>query len=215
MATNTTVAPEEARKAAMALRKFWQAGKRSLGRLRRLQKTPNAYCYGNKQEFLKREGIKEGYNHDTMKKAWRIAQEYEEDDIEQLCALIELRSARFGPTHLLRLLTVKDRRRRDALARNAIKGSWGVAQLEVAILRLHQRRPEVGRKPRVPDDPVQLVLILEGLCLKWIRWCQAAHPMLSENLRDLVDKATKAVAAVKEAAAAKPPKPTTRKRRKT
>src|ERR1019366_7546619 len=105
MATNTTVAPEEAHEAAMALRKFWQAGKRSLGRLRRLQKTPSAYCYGNRQEFLKREGIKEGYNHDTMKKAWRIAQEYHEDAIEQLCAFVERRSARFGPTHLLRLLT--------------------------------------------------------------------------------------------------------------
>jgi hypothetical protein len=206
MATNTTFAAKEAHEAAMALRKFWKAGKRSLGR--RIQKEKlNTYCYGGKQDFLKREAVKEGYNYDTMKKAWRIALEYEEDDVEKLCDFVEQRTARFGPTHLLRLLTVKDRRRRDALARKAVEGCWGVTQLETAILRLHERRPDVGRKPRVPDDPAQIRLVLEGLCLKWRRWCVAAQPRLPEELCELVKKATRAVAAVKEAAEVKRGKP--------
>ena len=112
-----------------------------------------------------------------------------------------------GPTHLLHLLTVKDRRRRDILARKAVEGRWGVTQLETAILRLHERRPEVGRKPRVPDDPAQIRLVLEGLCLKWRRWCEAAQPRLPEEMRELVKKATRAIAAVKEAVVAKRGKP--------
>ena len=131
-----------------------------------------------------------------------------------MCALVRRRAVHFGPTHLLRFLTVKDRRRRYVVARKAVEGRWGVTQLETAISRLHKRRPEVGRKPRVPDDPGQLRLVLEGLCLKWGRWCQTAQPVLPEELRDLVDKATKAVAAANEVAAAKPAKPTAGKRRK-
>jgi predicted nuclease of restriction endonuclease-like (RecB) superfamily len=215
MATNTSFAPKEARKAAKALRKFWQSGTRSLDRLRRLQKQkPNPYCYGNKQDFLKREAVKEGYNYDTMKKAWRIALEYKENDVEKLCDYVQQSDARFGPTHLLRLLTVKNRQWRDILAEKAIKGRWGVTQLETAILRLHERRPEVGRKPRVPEDRAQIRLVLEGLCLKWRRWCEAAQPRLSKELREVVKKATQAVAAVKEAAAAKRGKPSAGKQRK-
>jgi hypothetical protein len=58
----------------------------------------------------------------------------------------------------------------------------------------------------VPDDLAQIRLVLEGLCLKWRRWCEAAQPRLPEEMRKLVKKATRAVAAVKEAAAAKPGK---------
>ena len=197
MTRKTAFTPEATRKAAEALRNFWRAGDDSLRDLDALQrKRPAAYGYGTKQNVLRAAAAKAGYNPDTMKKAWRAAREYTEADIDRLCRLVERHAARFGPSHLIRLMTVKDRARRAALTEAAIEGRWGVTELMTALLRRRRRRPDVGKRPRLPADPAGRLVALEGLCLRWTRWCEAALPGLRGDLRAAVRRATRAVGAV-------------------
>jgi hypothetical protein len=125
--------------AVAALRSFWETGRSSWGRVQqtadaasgsRQQKTRRrpkqaGYVHGNKTEVLRRAAADEGLNHDTLQKAWRAARLYTREQIEELCRLIERHAARFGPTHLSRVMAVKDARKRDALTRRAIRGRWG------------------------------------------------------------------------------------------
>ena len=196
--------PEEARAAARALRKFWKAGRRSLGRLRKLRRQdPDAYRYGTKQQVLETEAAQEGTNADTMKKAWRVAQEYDRAQIEALCALVEEKVSRFSASHLVLLLAVAGRRRRDALTRRAIREGWGVNAVKRAVQAARgQRRPHVGRRPALPAGAAERLAALDALCVKWIRWCAEALPGLPPELQEHLQKATQAVHRVQKAAAA-------------
>jgi hypothetical protein len=200
MAGSNDVTPDEARRAAGSLRAFWKAGQKSLARLAKLRKkNPDAYRRGAKKAAQEAEAKKCGLNPDTLLKAWRVAEEYEEADIEALCELVEKHAARFGRTHLLRLLAVGDRARRDALAKEAVEGRWGLTRLEAAILGRRERKLGVGRKPRVAEDEGERLAVLEGLCLRWTRWCAGAAPKVPKDLAPLLGKATVAVAELEAA----------------
>jgi hypothetical protein len=64
-----------------------------------------------------------------------------------------------------------------------------------------RRRPHVGRKPRVPDDPVERLVLFDALAEKWLRLSTDARLDGTGELWRLVDKASKAVKRVREAIA--------------
>ena len=108
--------------------------------------------------------------------------------------------ARFGATHLIRLLAVKDRKKRDAMTRSAIRGRWGVTRLERAIQAVKGRREHVGKRPHIPDVSRELLTAVVALCDKWGRFCAGAGTRLSDDILAAVERATKAVEKVKQAA---------------
>jgi hypothetical protein len=203
----------EARDAAAALLRFWEAGRGSWGRVdpdkpavrRKTDATAESdYKYGNKLDLLQAEADRLGMNPDTLKKAWKVGREYTREQIELFGGLVVKHRARFGPTHLTRLLAVSHRKGRDALARAAIRERWGVSRLERAIQAgKGGRRPRVGKKPAIPDTEPELLVALTLLCDKWGRWVAAAGAQIPDDLRGVVDRATAAVAKVRNAVAAK------------
>jgi hypothetical protein len=203
--------------AVAALRSFWETGRDSWDKVRATaapdgatgrgkkngrRRKPTGYVHGNKTEVLKLAAADEGLNYDTLAKAWRAARLYTREQIDELCRLVEEHQARFGPTHLTRVMAVKDPKKRDALTRKAIRGRWGVTRLERAVQALNGRREHVGKRPQLPDGRPELLNALIALCEKWQRFGAEAGPRLSDNLKVAVGLASKAVKRVKTVAAA-------------
>ncbi|MFM8271908.1 MAG: hypothetical protein ACKODX_06180 [Gemmata sp.] len=215
MPTKKPVAPEQVEAAINALRTFWQTGRESWERVRatippaasterskknKKKRKPDGYAHGSKLDTLHREAADIGISYDTLKKGWKAAQEYTEQQIGELCDMVAEHRARFGATHLIRLLAVKDRKRRDAMTRSAIRGRWGVTRLERAIQAINGRRGHVGKRPHIPDGNRELLNAVVALCEKWQRFCSEAKARLSDDMLAVVERATKAVAKVKQAA---------------
>lgn len=225
MAKQKPVTGTDAEDAAAALLRFWTAGRGSWGRIapnktdKRRKAGPTAepgYKYGNKLDLLHAEADRLGMNYDTLAKAWKVAREYTSEQIEALGELVVEHGARFGPTHLTRLLAVADRKRRDALTNAAIRGRWGVTRLERAIQAVNGRREHVGKRPSIPDGDRELLNAVVALCEKWVRFCAGAQERFSDEMNPAVERATKAVQAVKRAADAElaPPVTTTGRKRR-
>jgi hypothetical protein len=141
-------------------------------------------------------------NTDTLGKMRRVAAEYTAEQIADLAARVRANRSRFSTSHLLRLLVITDRKQRDAIASRAVRGSWTLSTLERhAQVARKGRRLGAGRKPFVPADPEQRLVVLEGLALKWLRWTALAADGLPRDLGRLVREADAAVGAVKAALA--------------
>ena len=130
-----------------------------------------------------------------------MGQLYTEAQIVELCTLIEKHESLFGPSHLSRALAVGDAKKRAAMVKRAIRGRWGVAKLARAAQAAGGRRGGVGKRPTVPQEPVELLHALAALCEKWTRFCAAAQGALPDELKDAVGRASRAVLKVREAAA--------------
>ncbi|MBA4190267.1 MAG: hypothetical protein C0467_19960 [Planctomycetaceae bacterium] len=158
---------------------------------------------GNELARLKRRQSEEkaslalGLNLDTLGKLRRIAADYDRKKIETMANKIRRHRSRFSTSHLIRSLAVADRKTRDSLLAQAIRESWTLSTLErhVQVAR-GARRVGAGRKPFVPPDKEQCLVVLEGLCLRWLRWTEDAATELPSGVRNLVRDADIAVAAV-------------------
>lgn len=193
-------APADSQRAAASLLAFWAAGRRSRARVRRAAKRNESYnAFGAKAGVLSAEASAEGMPADTMKKAWRVAGEYTEEQIRGWCALVRAKRSRFGPTHLIRLLAVRSRAARDRLTRAAIQEGWSTAELQRAIQATNGRRAGVGNRPRLPTTRRRLIASLLALTEKWERWCEAAagKPALAD-VADVLDESLVAVREVKK-----------------
>jgi hypothetical protein len=211
MAKNDPAPQHVADAAAEALRAFWNLGRSSWAEVEALPRKPagrgqrgrkpSGYVHGNKVEVLKAAATKVGVNFDTLAKAWKAADLYDGEEIEELCGLVRKHRARFGPTHLIRALAVRERGKRDRLIRRAIRGRWGVTRLEREIQVINNGpRRHAGRQPDIPDDGPALLASLIALCAKWERFHAEAAESLPAGLAGVVERATRAVLRLRQAA---------------
>jgi hypothetical protein len=204
---STRVSPEQADRNAAQITLLWAWGRDSL---RRCQRDSLVYGKATKLQRLELARLKErqqveieplalGLNFDTLLKLRRIATDYDENQIEHLARQVRLHKSRFSTSHLIRALAVADRKARDALVARAVRESCTLSVFErrVQVAR-GARRAGAGRKPFVPADRDQCLVLLEGLCLRWLRWTGAAASELPGNVRMLVRSADAAVAAVQK-----------------
>ncbi len=201
MPEEADILPEDADRAATALMDFYRKGRASLRRLDALgRRDPAALRYGRKQETLEAEARHAGLNRDLMQKAWRLAEAYTEEDIQAICQKVRERPARFGYSHLVKLLGVSDRGLRQELLDQAIEEQWSVGDLQRSIQARRDRRPHVGKKPREPKDVLEALLALQGLCMKFNRWCDVALGKLPAKVQQATRKADQAVREAGQAA---------------
>jgi hypothetical protein len=194
MAEKPDISREEGARAAEALLDFYKKGRASLRRLESLRRRDAAALrHGRKQETLEAEARHAGLNHDLMKKAWRLAQQYTEEEIEAICRKVRERPARFGYSHLVKVLGITDHGLRRQLTNEAIDGQWSVGDLQRAIQANKERRPHVGKKPRTPESVMEALLVLQTLCLKFNRWCDVALGKLPRKVQQATREADGAV----------------------
>ena len=214
MPPNKPATPGQVAKAAADLRAFWEVGRASWAAVHGAAASPESgptasgvdggrkgYVHGNKLAALKASAAEYGLNYDTLGKAWRADRLYTEAQIAELCALVVRHNARFGPSHLSRALAIGDAKARAAMIKKAIRERWGVAKLARAAQAAGGRRGHVGKRPTVPQEPVELLHALAALCEKWGRFYAAARGALPDELKDAVGRASRAVLKVRTAAA--------------
>jgi hypothetical protein len=206
--TTSQVSEDQAGRNADALLTLRAGGQDSLDHC-----PPDTLTYGQSATQLNAElarltaaagrlGVGVRLNVDTLGKMRRVAQEYTPEQVADLAARVRMHRSRFSTSHLIRLLALGDRKRRDALEENAVRGSWPLSLLErhVQIAR-RARRAGAGRNPQVPAGGKHRLVVLEGLCLKWVRWTGRAAARLPPDVRTLVEAADAAVGAVQDALA--------------
>jgi hypothetical protein len=194
MTQKPSVSSQEGEEAASALLSFWKKGRASRKRLEKLRSAdPDAVAYGKKLDLLKQEAERADLNPDLMQKAWRLAEQYEKAEIQAICKKIKEKPARFGYSHMVKLLALEDRQIRQELLDKAIDEQWSVTELQRAVQARKGRRPDVGKKPTIPDDPLDVLLALQGLCIKFNRWCDEALDTLSGKVKKLTREANDAV----------------------
>lgn len=193
------VSPHPVSDVIRSILEFWRKGKECLDRtpLRRLDK-PETAELPRKWPTLWAEAERTGTNAEFLAKARQAAEEYTKAEIEHLCKRIEKHRCRFGPSHVRRLLAVKDRELRAFLTTQALAHRWSVKELAQVIKAQRDRRPSVGRRPQVADDPAMVLVRLEDLCLSWTRWTQKAEARLPRRLRGPVALADSHVREVRE-----------------
>jgi uncharacterized protein (DUF433 family) len=187
---------------------FWKIGKNSRKELMIAKsggkkgegETETRYVHGSKQTVKEELAAKYRLNHDMLGKAWRIAEQYTEDQIRHWDELVKKCDASFWSCHLKDLLVVTDRKKRDRLMEKAIRKNWSTKQLYLTIQAKFGRRAHVGRKPKVPENPQELMTKLRMLCDKWINFCKLAEAECQGKLAASVKNATASIHEVKELA---------------
>jgi hypothetical protein len=127
-----------------------------------------------------------GTNEDKVRKARTFADPragFTAAELDELCRLIEDVQSRFGEedkdkyvfrrSHLIRLLSVRPKRRRKTLQERAIKAGWSKSRLEAEIARRFGTRRTGGRMPDPAETLETWLAQTEGLCETWRRWSAA------------------------------------------
>lgn len=150
-------------------------------------------------------------NADAVRKMRQFADPeagYTPDELSELCRMIKTvqvdqdeHEGIFNRTHVIRLLTVRPKRRRAKLQTEAIEQGWTCAELEAEIARRFGTRRHGGRRRRVARGEAELMTQIERMCEEWRRWHeeltrllkegdQEKEPVLSAKVRRQVDDAS-------------------------
>jgi hypothetical protein len=178
------------------------------------RKQPHRDAYS--RHVVAAEADRHGTNEDYVRKARQFADPVEGYSRQELNELVRLikgvqpgqddRKAIFGTTHLLRLLTVRPRRRRAALQRRAVEGGWSLSQLKLEIAKSFGTRRDGGRRRRIPSDRMAFLTLVEAQCEQWRRLRaeldrepgagEARHVLLADLPQGLQERITAVSAAV-------------------
>src|SRR4051812_43022415 len=141
---------QQSAEAADRLLRFWRAGRRTLSQVRRLRpKKSDDVEPKSRWAALNQLAKGQGILAVTLAQSCRIAEAFDEGDIRALGRLVIRHRARFGPSHLSRLLAVQDEGRRESLVRDAVESRWGVADISRAVQALNGARSHVGKRPNI------------------------------------------------------------------
>lgn len=109
-------------------------------------------------------------------------------ELTELCRLIrevqihqDEDKAVFTRSHLIRVLSVRPKRRRRAFQREVIENGWSYAEMEAEIAKRFGSRRHGGRKPRLPRDKAGLLVQVEGTCESWRRWDEAFSALVNDD----------------------------------
>jgi hypothetical protein len=145
---------------------------RTLHRLGRESLAETASGGRGKPGQARAEAERQGLYPLLLRKARRFADPqlgYTEEQLGELIGLCRRYGRAPGPVALMHLVGVPDRRLRRQLQRRLVAEGWGVRRL-LAEVRGRLRRPwRGGRRPRLPDDPAALLVLLGSRAEAWVR----------------------------------------------
>jgi len=158
-----------------SIRKFYEAGRESL------KLHPDDDAYGKK--VVEEEAKRLGLIQEMVRKARQLARETDGYNVDELKALFTMMQAnpgtRFRKTHVIRLLTVKDKKQRAKMQRRAIEDSWTTAQLRIELNSLFGPRKHGGRRPSVLRSREGVITQLESFAEQWRRYGAALKERVS------------------------------------
>jgi hypothetical protein len=94
---------------------------------------------------------------------------YGPEDLDELLGLCQKHGRALGFTKIGKFLVIRDKRERRKFQRQAIEQGWSLGETEAELFRRRGRRAKVGRRPKIPETTVELLVGLESWCLRWRR----------------------------------------------
>lgn len=114
-----------------------------------------------------------GLSAEMLRKARKFANSkdggYTRKELDRLCRLCEENGFAIGVSHVIVLLSVP-KNQRTQIQREAIKGHWSRADLELEKKRRFGKRRNTAKTPRSPRNLEEAYLRLAGLCGQWKRF---------------------------------------------
>jgi hypothetical protein len=123
-----------------------------------------------------------------LMEARHFAQLYDGDELNWLCSLGQSQGRPLTRIDVLQLIRIKDRRKRNALAKKCADEAWTARRLEFEVRRIIPRRRYGGRRQDPPRSIEQALLVTERMAASWIRWISVLEPESANtkvNLDDL------------------------------
>ncbi len=110
---------------------------------------------------------------------------YSEEEMEGLYAMFRKAGRALTVTHLLRLISVKNRKKRSLLTKRALQFKWSTDKLRREVLIILGRRNPGGRYPQVPPTKKAAIQSVEEGLRTWRRWLEFQiedNKWIEENL---------------------------------
>lgn len=126
--------------------------------------------------------------YNQLKNVLRLIDQYQEQELIDICNLIEQHDSRFAISSFQRLLAIQSKTKRHKVLTQAIKKQWSYDRIHREILAKKTRRGGVGRKPKVPDKSNQVIPEIISQCIHWCRWADAMEQWHDELSQEVVTK---------------------------
>ncbi len=159
---------DEVKHSIVMLREFYRHGKRA----------PVGRNHGQNKIAAAAEKI--GVNEDTLRKARVFANPevgYTRVELNELIDQLKSHTYsgkrwRFGRTHMIRLISVRDRAGRKSLQDEVIDRELTCSQLDRVIRQRYGSRKRAGRHRFLPRERAELLSEIDHECDSWHRWWQ-------------------------------------------
>lgn len=176
------------------LRRFYAVGRKSL------DKYPDGVGYGGMNE----EAAKHRLSAEMLRKARALAAAYTQKDLDSACRAAQHHGYPLGVSHVILLLSVGDKPRRNRLQRDLIEKRWSKRELDAEIRkRFGNRNPTAGRRQTSPETAEDAYYAIGRLCRQWERLMEALdrpptadaegmqviNPAMPPDLRKLLTRA--------------------------
>lgn len=144
-----------------------------------------------------------GLQRDQVDKARQFAAMYSDEEVNVLCNLASKDGGRtITKSHVIRLMSVRNKRQRSQLAKQVVREQWTVQQLGAEITR-QGKSSRGGRRPKRPATVGEALEQVQRMAQRWERWVE----MMSDQddasnvgIGDLPVSVARALAKMSEAA---------------
>ncbi len=155
------MSPAELKRTLHRLQAFYEQGRASL------EKHAGRMKHGSLTKLIA--SGKSG-TAEMQRKARALAMRYSPEEFAEFVACCEQEGFAIGYSHLIRLLSVKDARKRRALESKAIKEHWSLNAMEAAIRRVVGRKLKdwTGRHAMAPVDTHDALFSLSRACQQFV-----------------------------------------------
>jgi hypothetical protein len=153
------------KKRNQALRRFHARGKRAL-QVGEQRKRRGQGIWGTAASL----GAKTDTDQHRLLEARRFARMYSDEDLEVLCNLGQGKGRPITRLQVVQLIRVRDRRKRDALAKRCAENSWSFRRLQFEVDREVPRRQYGGRSQEPPQSVEEALLVTARMAGSLVRW---------------------------------------------
>lgn len=126
----------------------------------------------------RRRGVAQVFNHrlgllrDHVEKARQFAAMYNDEEVNTLCNLASRDGGRpITKSHVIRLMSVRNKRQRTQLAKQVVREQWSVQRLGSEICK-RGKSSQGGRRPKRPTTVEEAMEQMQRMVRQWERWVE-------------------------------------------
>ena len=128
------------------------------------------------KDVVKTLASERGRSRDHYWQACKFAKAYDEEQFEEICKLRLPNGKPLSPRHIVLLLSVEDKRRRNGLKNKVIKEGWSTYRLRDAIRPMQTPTSSGGRHVRTPESTDDALVQIANMTGRWLRWVKVLEP---------------------------------------